>query len=124
MSDNTSEHELSVTIQNKLGLHTRAATLFVQLASSFPCDVYIAKDGQIVPATIPVASHVQLARLPRAMRIPPRRAVPRPTPVATALKTTTVRTSVGCAKRAMPAIPSPPAVKSAALKASRPIPRR
>jgi phosphocarrier protein len=37
-----------VTIQNKLGLHTRAATLFVQRASSFPCEVYIGKAGQEV----------------------------------------------------------------------------
>ena len=48
-----------------------------------------------MPATIPVASHVQLARLPLAMRTPPRRAVPRPTPVATALNATAVRTVVG-----------------------------
>ncbi len=42
------EHRVSVTIQNKLGLHTRAATLLVQLASSFPCDVFLEKDGQEV----------------------------------------------------------------------------
>jgi phosphocarrier protein HPr len=45
MSD---EHTLTVAIQNKLGLHTRAATLFVQLASSFECEVYLQKDGQEV----------------------------------------------------------------------------
>ncbi len=44
----TSEHILNVSIQNKLGLHTRAATLFVQLASSFPCEVFIEKEGQEV----------------------------------------------------------------------------
>ncbi len=43
-----SEHRISVHIQNKLGLHTRAATLFVQLASSFSCEVYLEKDGQEV----------------------------------------------------------------------------
>jgi phosphocarrier protein len=49
MTENTTiDHRQSVTIQNKLGLHTRAATLFVQLASSFPCEVYLAKDGQEV----------------------------------------------------------------------------
>lgn len=49
MSDNqSSEHTLTVAIQNKLGLHTRAATLFVQLASSFSCEVYLQKDGQEV----------------------------------------------------------------------------
>ncbi len=44
----SAEHKKTVEIQNKLGLHTRAATLLVQLASSFPCDVYIEKDGQEV----------------------------------------------------------------------------
>ena len=47
MSD-TSEHKSTIAIQNKLGLHTRAATLFVQLASSFPCEVYLEKEGQEV----------------------------------------------------------------------------
>ena len=49
MSDTiTSETKSTVAIQNKLGLHTRAATLFVQLASSFPCEVYLEKEGQEV----------------------------------------------------------------------------
>ncbi len=42
------EHRISVKIQNKLGLHTRAATLLVQLASSFPCDVFLEKEDQEV----------------------------------------------------------------------------
>jgi len=42
------EHIVSVEIQNKLGLHTRAATLLVQLASSFPCEVFVEKDEQEV----------------------------------------------------------------------------
>lgn len=42
------QDKITVKIQNKLGLHTRAATLFVQLASSFPCDVFIEKDDQEV----------------------------------------------------------------------------
>ena len=44
----TEGYKISITIKNKLGLHTRAATLFVQLASSFPCEVYLAKDSQEV----------------------------------------------------------------------------
>lgn len=49
MSDTSSgEHKSTVAIQNKLGLHTRAATLFVQLASGFPCDVFLGKEGQEV----------------------------------------------------------------------------
>lgn len=42
------QHEIKVEIQNKLGLHTRAATLLVQKASSYPCEIFIAKDGQEV----------------------------------------------------------------------------
>jgi phosphocarrier protein len=44
----STEHKLSVVIKNKLGLHTRAATLFVQLASSFPCEVHLGKNEQEV----------------------------------------------------------------------------
>lgn len=38
----------SVTIVNKLGLHARAATLFVQLASKFASSVSVTKDGETV----------------------------------------------------------------------------
>src|SRR5215472_12178523 len=34
------------TIINQLGLHARAATKLVQLASKYPCDVQIARDDQ------------------------------------------------------------------------------
>jgi phosphocarrier protein len=33
-------------IVNQLGLHARAATKLVQLASKYPCDVEIARDDQ------------------------------------------------------------------------------
>ena len=35
------------TIVNQLGLHARAATKLVQLASKFPCDVEIVRDDQV-----------------------------------------------------------------------------
>jgi phosphocarrier protein HPr len=31
---------------NKLGLHARAATRLVQLASQFPCEITISREGQ------------------------------------------------------------------------------
>jgi phosphocarrier protein len=34
------------TIVNQLGLHARAAAKLVQLASKFPCEVEISRDGQ------------------------------------------------------------------------------
>jgi phosphocarrier protein len=34
------------TVINQLGLHARAATKLVQLASKFPCDVEIAREEQ------------------------------------------------------------------------------
>jgi len=34
------------TIVNQLGLHARAATKLVQLASRFPCDVEVAREDQ------------------------------------------------------------------------------
>ena len=42
------EYEVTVTIVNKLGLHARAATKFVQIASQYPCDVLVKKDEQEV----------------------------------------------------------------------------
>ena len=46
MSDET--FQVRVTIANKLGMHARAATRFVQLASKYPCEVAVVKDGQRV----------------------------------------------------------------------------
>ncbi|MBI5642451.1 MAG: HPr family phosphocarrier protein [Deltaproteobacteria bacterium] len=36
------------TIKNKLGLHARAASLFVQLACKFDSDIFVARNGQEV----------------------------------------------------------------------------
>ncbi len=46
MSDDT--FQVRVTICNKLGMHARAATRFVQLASKYPCEVTVVKDGHRV----------------------------------------------------------------------------
>ena len=40
--------EKTLLIQNELGLHARAATKLVQIASKFPCDVTVTKDGHEV----------------------------------------------------------------------------
>ena len=40
--------EKTVEIVNELGLHARAATKLVQLASKFPCEVTLRKDGHEV----------------------------------------------------------------------------
>lgn len=40
--------EITAVIVNELGMHARAATRFVQLASQFQCDVQVEKDGQWV----------------------------------------------------------------------------
>lgn len=42
------QFQVVVTIRNQLGLHARAATRFVQLASKYPCEVAVTKDGQRV----------------------------------------------------------------------------
>lgn len=42
--------EATFTIVNELGLHARAATKLVQLASRFACDVELSKDGQTANA--------------------------------------------------------------------------
>lgn len=43
-----SQIEKSFTIKNKLGLHARAASLFVQLANRFDSDISVAKNDQEV----------------------------------------------------------------------------
>lgn len=40
--------EKKILIQNELGLHARAATKLVQLATKFPCEVTVTKDGHEV----------------------------------------------------------------------------
>jgi phosphocarrier protein len=40
----------SFEVKNRLGLHARAATKLVQLASKFPCEVTISRDGQAANA--------------------------------------------------------------------------
>jgi phosphocarrier protein HPr len=40
--------EKAMKIQNELGLHARAATKLVQLASKYPCDITVTKDGHEV----------------------------------------------------------------------------
>lgn len=37
-------------VKNKLGLHARAATKLVQLASRFPCDIVLSRAGQAANA--------------------------------------------------------------------------
>ncbi|GAB4406296.1 MAG: HPr family phosphocarrier protein [Rhodoferax sp.] len=39
-----------ITIRNKLGLHARASAKLTKLAGSFPCEVWIARDGRRVNA--------------------------------------------------------------------------
>ncbi len=40
--------EAWVEIENELGLHARAAALFIQQAGKFPCRIRVEKDGQKV----------------------------------------------------------------------------
>jgi phosphocarrier protein len=40
--------EVLLTIENELGLHARAATMFVQVAAKYQSDILIIKDGREV----------------------------------------------------------------------------
>ena len=42
--------EKNLVICNKLGLHARAAAKLVQVASEYPCDVMLEKDGDTIDA--------------------------------------------------------------------------
>ncbi|HQY63065.1 MAG: HPr family phosphocarrier protein [Myxococcales bacterium] len=50
MNDSAQAHTGTFTIVNDLGLHARAATKLVQLASRFPCDVSVTHAGQTANA--------------------------------------------------------------------------
>lgn len=39
-----------VTIENKLGMHLRAAAVFIETANKFSCQVFLSKDGRTVNA--------------------------------------------------------------------------
>ena len=41
-------HSKEVIIRNKLGLHARAAAMFVQLAHNFKSDIFIEKNGEVM----------------------------------------------------------------------------
>ncbi len=41
-------HKREVIIKNKTGLHARPATVFVQIANKYDCDISIIKEGQEV----------------------------------------------------------------------------
>jgi len=45
-----SDAKREFTIVNDLGLHARAATKLVQLASKYPCEVYVSHAGQAANA--------------------------------------------------------------------------
>ena len=49
-SETSHTEERTCLIKNKLGLHARAAALFVQLASKFVSDITVEKNGQEVNA--------------------------------------------------------------------------
>jgi phosphocarrier protein HPr len=42
--------EKNVLIQNKLGMHLRAAAVFIEAANRFSCQVYVRKDERSVNA--------------------------------------------------------------------------
>lgn len=41
-------HSKEVIVRNKLGLHARAAAMFVQLAHNFKSDIFIEKNGEVM----------------------------------------------------------------------------
>jgi phosphocarrier protein HPr len=42
--------QTTITISNKLGLHARASAKLTKLASSFPCEVWMSRNGRRVNA--------------------------------------------------------------------------
>jgi phosphocarrier protein len=40
----------TITISNKLGLHARASAKLTKLAASFPCEVFLSRNGRRVNA--------------------------------------------------------------------------
>lgn len=50
MNTTSNEVRAQFLIQNKLGLHARAATKLVQLASQFPCEILVSREEQTANA--------------------------------------------------------------------------
>jgi len=50
MSSSPSSSRGTFEVRNKLGLHARAATKLVQLASKYPCDILVSRAGQAANA--------------------------------------------------------------------------
>jgi len=48
LSRESESYAVTAVIRNELGMHARAATKFVQLASRFTAEVSVEKDGQVV----------------------------------------------------------------------------
>jgi len=48
MAGHPSSYSREVTVVNKLGVHARPSSQFVKLAGSFPCDVWVEKDGETI----------------------------------------------------------------------------
>ncbi|MGH7897304.1 MAG: HPr family phosphocarrier protein [Candidatus Binatia bacterium] len=44
----TVQHKASFTIQNRLGLHARAAALLVQTVAPLDAEIFVSKDGETV----------------------------------------------------------------------------
>lgn len=42
--------QTTITISNRLGLHARASAKFTKLAGSYPCDVFVSRNGRRVNA--------------------------------------------------------------------------
>ncbi|WP_310461710.1 HPr family phosphocarrier protein [Sphaerotilus sp.] len=42
--------QTNITISNRLGLHARASAKFTKLAGSFPCDIFVSRNGRRVNA--------------------------------------------------------------------------
>jgi phosphocarrier protein len=43
-----SEITREFVVVNKLGIHARPASMFVRIASRFPCEIFVEKDGERV----------------------------------------------------------------------------
>jgi phosphocarrier protein len=48
MTAKASHVDRDLTVQNKLGIHARPASMFVRLANQFECEVLVEKDGETV----------------------------------------------------------------------------
>src|SRR5215813_2900342 len=68
-SDASEKAEKEITIINRLGLHARPAAMFVRVASRHRCEIWVAKEGEVINAKSIMALMILAVRQVSKLRV-------------------------------------------------------